>query len=41
MDGLRLDQPHAATNLLTQSWWYRFYFSPPALSAGLHGVVRA
>ena len=41
MDDLRPDQPHATMNLLAQSWWYRLYFSPPALSAGLHGVVRA
>ncbi len=31
-------EPTPATNQLSRSWWYRFYFSPPTLSAGSRGV---
>lgn len=34
----RFCSPNAAASQLAQSWWYRFYFSPPALSAGSRGV---
>jgi hypothetical protein len=39
MDVPRHDQVSAATNQLPASWWYRFYFIPPALSAGARGAV--
>jgi hypothetical protein len=39
MDDPRHDRLSAATNQLPASWWYRFYFSPPALSAGARGAV--
>lgn len=29
-----------ATNQLSQSWSYWFYFSPPTWSAGTRGVVE-